>query len=300
MATGRLFEILYYLIDVKQTTAKQLAEHFEVSTRTIYRDLDRLLIAGIPITSIQGSGGGISIDPQYVFDKAVLNHDEQEQILAAIEGLSSLHLQQYQDLLGRMKSIFQKESQDWIEVDFSSWHKEQQIDDLFLKIKEGILKQQAISFDYINVNGESHRYVYPLKLIFKSQAWYLQAYESQRQVYRTYKLKRMKNIEHKDEYFDKSKYNQLPVLHYQEESSCINVVLKFKKYLGSFVYDEFPMSDIEERQDCYIVKSQIESQPWLISFLLSFGSGLEVIEPIELRKQIYEEVRKILELYQQT
>lgn len=299
MAEGRLFEILYYLIDVKQTTAKQLAEHFEVSTRTIYRDLDRLLVAGIPITSTQGMGGGISIDSQFVFDKTLLNHDEQVQILAAIEGLSSLHLQQYQDLLGRMKTIFQKDSLDWIEVDFSSWHKGEQIDDLFLKIKEAIFTEQAISFDYINGNAQlSHRDVYPLKLVFKSQAWYLQAYEYQREVYRTYKLKRMRNIEYKDKSFKKSQFQQLPVLHFQDNSSYIDVVLKFKKYLGSFVYDEFPITDIEEKEEYYIVKSQIESHQWLVSFLLSFGSGVEVIEPIELRKQLYDEARKLLKLYQ--
>ena len=92
MAKGRLFEILYYLIDKKETTANELAEYFEVSVRTIYRDLDRLLVAGIPIITKQGSKGGVSLDKSYVLDKTLLDNHEQEQILLALQSLSSLQL----------------------------------------------------------------------------------------------------------------------------------------------------------------------------------------------------------------
>ena len=87
MAKGRLFEILYYLIDKKETTANELAEYFEVSVRTIYRDLDRLLVAGIPIITKQGSKGGVSLDKSYVLDKTLLDNHEQEQILLALKNI---------------------------------------------------------------------------------------------------------------------------------------------------------------------------------------------------------------------
>ena len=129
MAKGRLFEILYYLIDKKETTANELAEYFEVSVRTIYRDLDRLLVAGIPIITKQGSKGGVSLDKSYVLDKTLLDNHEQEQILLALQSLSSLQLDEYSDLFQRMKNIFQKESHDWIEVDFTSWHQNKEMND---------------------------------------------------------------------------------------------------------------------------------------------------------------------------
>lgn len=300
MASGRLFEILYYLIDVKQTTAPELAEKFEVSVRTIYRDLDRLLVAGIPIETTQGIGGGISIDPHFVLDKTILNNQEQEQILSALQGLSSLHLHEYQDLLGRMQNVFQRNSQDWIEVDFTSWHQDSEMNDKFQQIKEVILKHQVISFDYINVQGEQrHRIVFPLKIFFKGNAWYLQAYEKKRKVYRTYKLTRMHHIDIKDEYFDIETLNdQPPILTYHEETEMIDVVFKFQKYLGSFVYDEFEYKDIEEKEDCYIVTTQVPDHQWFLSFLLSFGSGVEIIEPIELREKLKNEIKRIIKLYE--
>lgn len=302
MTSGRLFEILYYLIDVKQTTASELAEKFEVSVRTIYRDLDRLLVGGIPIETTQGVGGGISIDPHFVLDKTLLNNQEQEQILSALQGLSSLHLHEYQDLLGRMQNVFQKNSQDWIEVDFTSWHQDSEMNIKFQQIKEVILKHQVISFDYVNIRGEqSYRIVFPLKIFFKGNAWYLQAYEKKREVYRTYKLTRMYHIEMKDEYFDiRELNNQPPVLSYHEDIKMIDVVFKFQKYLGSFVYDEFEYKDIEEKDDCYIVTTQVPDQEWFLSFLLSFGSGIEIIEPVKLKEKLKDEIYKMIKLYEQT
>ncbi|WP_028043206.1 helix-turn-helix transcriptional regulator [Candidatus Stoquefichus massiliensis] len=299
MASGRLFEILYYLIDVKQTTAQQLAERFEVSVRTIYRDLDRLLVAGIPIQTSQGVGGGVSIDSHFVLDKTLLNHQEQEQILSALQGLSSLHINEYQDLLGRMQNIFQKNSQDWIEVDFTSWHQDSEMNDKFHQMKEVILKHQIISFDYINIHGEpSHRTVFPLKIFFKGNAWYLQAYEKSRSVYRTYKLTRMHHIDIKENFFDINILEeQPPIRAYHEETCMIGVVFRFQKYLGSFVYDEFEYKDIEEKEDCYIVRTQVPEHQWLLSFVLSFGSGVEIIEPIELREKLKDEIKKIMKLY---
>lgn len=302
MATGRLFEILYYLIDKKQTTAQELADYFEVSVRTIYRDLDRLLVAGIPITTTQGNGGGVSIDDNYVFDKTVLDSHEQEQILSALQGLSSLHLYEYQDLLGRMKTIFQRDSQDWIEVDFTSWHQDDDMNNKFQQMKNVILKHQVITFDYINVQGVlSHRRVYPLKVFFKANSWYLQGYESKRAVYRTYKLTRMHHIEEKDEYFDKHQFTHQPrILNYQEETSLIDVTLKFNKSLGSFVYDEFNYQDITEEQDAYIVKTTVPHHQWFLSFLLSFGSGVEILAPADMRQQMKTEIQEIIKLYKQT
>ncbi len=300
MASGRLFEILYYMLDVKQTTAQELAERFEVSVRTIYRDLDRLLVAGIPIQTFQGAGGGVCIDENFVLDKTVLNTQEQEQILSALQGLSALHLREYQDLLGRMQNIFQQNSHDWIEVDFSSWHQDNEMNKKFQQIKDVILKHQVIAFDYINAQGEqSHRKVYPMKVFFKGNAWYLQAYEMKKSVYRTYKLTRMHHIEQKDEYFDIHQFNQQPPsLNYHEDVSMIDVELKFEKYLGSFVYDEFEYQDIEQMEDSYIVKTKIPHHPWFLSFLLSFGSGVEILQPIALREQLKNELQKLVKVYE--
>lgn len=299
MATGRLFEILYYLMDKKETTANELSEHFEVSVRTIYRDLDRLLVAGIPIITKQGSGGGISLDKSYVLDKTLLDNHEQEQILLALQSLSSLQLDEYSDLFQRMKNIFQKESHDWIEVDFTSWHENKEMNDKFNLLKSVIFKHQVISFQYINGQGEkSYRTVFPIKIFFKASAWYLQAYQPDKAVYRTYKLSRMNDICSFDDYFDIHALTGIPrVFEYHEDVEKIDIILKFQKYLGSFVYDEFPYHDIIEKPAYYLVKTRVPHHQWLLSFLLSFGKGVEIVEPIELKQEYVKEIEDILQLY---
>lgn len=299
MTTGRLFEILYYLMDVKQTTAQQLADHFEVSIRTIYRDIDRLIAAGIPIYTKQGIEGGIILDQNFVLDKTLLDDNDQRQILSALETLSSLHIHTYDELLKRMQIVFQKEKQDWIEVDFSSWQQNLDLTHKFDLIKKAILEHQALSFDYVSSSGkQSHRHVYPLKIFFKGQAWYLHAYDIFKETYRTYKLTRIYHLRELDEFFDNNQFAQKPVMFLRQESmEMIDVVLRFEKYLGSYVYDEFEYEDVFEEEDYYLVKTRIVNEKWLVSFLLSFGSGLEVIEPVSLREQIYNEIIKLNNLY---
>ena len=298
MESGRLFEILYYLMENKQTTAKQLADKFEVSTRTIYRDLDKLLVAGIPIITKQGVDGGVSLDENFVFDKSLLDESQQEQILLALSSLSSLHVSEYQELLKHMQTIFQKESEEWLDVDFSTWHQDQEMNEKFSQLKDAILKHLRITFHYINAQGQkSHRDVFPIKLFYKNNAWYLYGYEVKKADYRTYKLTRIQQLVIKDEQFDRSAFYKEPHLTYEENQTKIDVVLKFQKYLGSFVYDQFSDQDIQEKEDAYWIHTSMPYHPWFLSFLLSFGSGVEIIEPHSLRKEMLHEIQTLLKIY---
>lgn len=298
MESGRLFEILYYLMENKQTTAKQLADKFEVSTRTIYRDLDKLLVVGIPIITKQGVDGGVSLDENFVFDKSLLDESQQEQILLALSSLSSLHVSEYQELLKHMQTIFQKESEEWLDVNFSSWHQDQEMNEKFSQLKDAILKHLRITFHYINAQGQkSHRDVFPIKLFYKNNAWYLYGYEVKKADYRTYKLTRIQQLVIKDEQFDRSAFYKEPHLTYEENQTKIDVVLKFQKYLGSFVYDQFSDQDIQEKEDGYWIHTSMPYHPWFLSFLLSFGSGVEIIEPHSLREEMLHEIHTLLKIY---
>lgn len=294
---GRLFEIIYYLLDKKTTTARELAEYFEVSIRTIYRDIDKLLVAGIPIESTQGKNGGISIDKNYVLDKTLLSSQEQDHILMAIQGMESLKVEDKQ-LTQRMKTLFQKESQDWLDIDFSYWRHDNEIQEKFNQVKIAIFNHYIITFDYINMQGtKSRKKVYPIKIFFKAQAWYLQAFDVDKDAYRTYKLSRIHNLVNTEEVFNKELVDVPSIERYVESTKMIDIVLKFDKIVGSFVYDEFPYQNIEELQDGYLVRTQMPSHSWLISFILSFGSTVEVVEPVSLRNQIIKELSLIKNKY---
>ena len=125
MKINRLFEIIYLLIEKESITAKELAEKFEVSTRTIYRDVEILSLAGIPIYMTKGRGGGISLLPNYILDKTVLTDKERENILSSLRAVQTVDIadsNSKQEIIQKFRSLFGNSYVYWIEVDFSSWH----------------------------------------------------------------------------------------------------------------------------------------------------------------------------------
>ena len=146
MKIDRLFQIIYILLHRKSMTANELAERFNVSTRTIYRDIDALSLAGIPIFTSKGKGGGISLLPGFVLDKSLLSEDEQSEILAALQGLSHMPTTQSEDILTKLSNIFSKNAGNWLEVDFTDWSFTGE--DIWGSFKTAILECRIAEFDY--------------------------------------------------------------------------------------------------------------------------------------------------------
>lgn len=299
MSVSRLFETLYYLVEHKQTTAKELAEYFEVSIRTIYRDLDRLLTAGFPINTVQGNNGGISIDESFVVEKAAFNLKEQEQILTAIQTIEHLQGANQNALVTKLTAIFNQEQRDWIEVDFSTWHQDNKLNHKFDLLKEAIFNNQIVEFNYINSYGEnSKRKVLPNKLFFKSNTWYLQGYCLVKTNYRIFRLTRINDIILTADKFNEEIEIPPSITSYDNHLMMKKVKLKFNKSLGSVVFDEFNKDEILlDQAGNYIVETSVSDNYWLISFILSFGSQIEIIEPVELKEKLLDEIEKIKKLY---
>ncbi len=299
MAVSRLFEILYYLVDHKQTTAKELAEYFEVSVRTIYRDLDRLLVAGIPINTVQGNNGGISIDENFVVEKAVFNPQEQKQILTAIQTIEHLQGTNQNALVTKLTAMFDQEQRDWIEVDFSTWHKANNLNHKFYLLKEAIFNNRIVEFNYVNSYGEnSKRKVLPIKLFFKSNTWYLQGYCLIKTDYRIFKLTRINDLVLTSDVFNEKIKFPPVITSYDNHFMMKKVKLKFNKNLGNVVFDEFNKDEILlDQAGNYIVETDVFDNYWLISFILSFGSQIEIIEPIDLKEKLLDEIEKIKKIY---
>ena len=112
---NRLLEIVYALLRQKTVTAKELAERFNVSQRTIYRDIDTLSLAGIPVYTEKGKNGGISLLPEFVLSKSFLSEQEQNEILSALQGLSNIKTAETNQVLQKLSSIFNKSAANWLE-----------------------------------------------------------------------------------------------------------------------------------------------------------------------------------------
>ena len=145
MQISRLFEIVYILMNKKSTTAKELCEHFEVSQRTIYRDIDTLCQAGIPIYTTKGKGGGIALMDNFVLNKSVLSEQEQNEILAALSGFKVATNTASNQVLHKLGALFGNKSTEWIEVDFSNWNNNEPDKNKFNLIKETILNHKVFT-----------------------------------------------------------------------------------------------------------------------------------------------------------
>lgn len=121
MIESRLLQILFILMEKGSATAPELAEQFEVTPRTIYRDIDALSAAGIPVYAVRGKGGGLFIRETYVLEKALFSEEEQQEILLAVQNLNLTNGGRSRALLSKMNSLFEKKETPWLEIDFSDW-----------------------------------------------------------------------------------------------------------------------------------------------------------------------------------
>jgi predicted DNA-binding transcriptional regulator YafY len=274
------------LLNKKTTTAKELAERFEVSIRTIYRDVDILSSAGIPIYASQGKGRGISLLNDYILNKSILSENEQNEILFALQSLNAMRNSETDRILSKLSSLFNKDTVNWIEVDFTPWGSDKNQSSPFTILKDAILRRHIIEFKYINTSGEkSTRKVEPVKLIFKVHAWYLQGFCLSKKAYRTFKISRMSDVHTTQEKFE-ARVSEAVTENIKEPESQKWIDMRLKIYPpGAYrVYDEFDEKEINQNQDgSFLVETSLPQSDWMFRYLLSFGTDMEVLSPRNIR-----------------
>lgn len=292
MQESRLFKIVYYLLDKGRATAPELAEHFEVSVRTIYRDIDALSGAGIPIYAETGRNGGIYLMQDFVLDKAVLSEKEKQEILLALQSVGIA--QNNDEIMRKLSAVFNLNADNWLEIDFSRWGTPHGDNQKFEQLKFAIIHQKCVKISYASSYEEiTERTVQPLKLLYKSMSWYLKAYCTLKQDYRIFKLTRITNIEVQSDGFS---YKEFPELKISSEQTYKKIVLRFPKEVAYRVYDEFDITQVEiQANGDFIVSTEMPEDAWLIGYLLTFGTQVDIIEPIRLKDVLAEQARKIYE-----
>lgn len=294
MQESRLFKIVYHLLDKGHATAPELARKFEVSVRTIYRDINALSGAGIPIYAETGRNGGIYLMNDFVLDKAVLLETEKQEILAALQALNTAHDFRNNDTLSKLSAIFNVDSESWIEVDFSRWGNKKKDNEKFEMLKKAIIHCKAVKITYASsYEMMSERIIYPLKLSYKSKAWYVKAYCTEKKQYRLFKLTRILNYGIMDEEFSCCPFPEQKDIPLREYNT---ITLRFPEEMAYRVYDEFDYTEVtmQENGDL-LVCAKMPEDAWLISFLLAFGTQVEVIEPSYLKEILAEQAKLIYE-----
>lgn len=296
MKDNRLFRILYYILEKEKVTANELAEKFEVSVRTIYRDIDSISSVGVPIFTTQGKGGGIKIDNEYILNKSLFDANEKEQIIAALQGLEKTNKAYKSELITKLSALFKIKNSNWIEIDFTSWGSNNTYQDLFNTLKIAIINKNIISFSYNSSKAEKiNRRVKPIRLLFKEQDWYLYAFCLLRNDFRYFKLSRIKDLEVLAINYEDN-FENIVLKREIKYENTVNIKLKFNKSVAFRVYDEFK-AIVEDKKGNLYVEIKIPNNYKLYNYIFSFGANVEILEPKEIRNQFKNMINKIAKKY---
>ena len=300
MQMNRLFEIVYVLMNKKSVTAGELAERFGVSQRTIYRDIDILSLAGIPLYTSKGKGGGIRMIENFVLDTFFLSDKDQNAILTALQGLAAVRTEDSAEVLGKLSALFNKNVTGWLDVDFSDWSFSN--GELFNILKTAILEHHVVEFDYFSTFGEcTRRRVEPGQLWFKHRAWYLKGFCLTRNDMRVFKLARMRDVAMCEELFEPRDWGvcaEVPRPDVSHIKKVVALKMRIAPEMTYRVYDEFGDDQIVKKADgSFEVSVCWDEDDWVYGFLLSFGESLEVLEPPHIRDVIREKALQMAEKY---
>ena len=302
---SRLLSMVYLLMNKETVTAKELAERFEVSVRTVYRDVETLSMAGIPVYTRTGRNGGISLTEQFVLNKMLVTKEDQEQILAALASLKETGAGREDETLEKLGAFFQAEPPNWVSIDFSDWSGRRK--EMFEEIREAILSHTVLSFDYYGQYGEmTRRIVEPMQLLFKDYTWYLRAFCREREDMRQFKILRMKRMTMLEEKFTPRQIefreeNQEEIAKDQQQVGgevFPQISLWIDKKEAYRVYDRFEEEEITVLPDGnFKIQMNCIMDDWVYGMILSFGPSAKVLEPETVRTEIKKRIHEMGEKY---
>ena len=290
MKAGRLLGILHYLLAHGRTPARILAQRFEVTERTILRDMDDLSEFGMPVYAIQGQGGGWEIDRRYVLPAGLLQEQEQSQILAALEAS-----QADAGLLDKLRAHFKgsQKADHWLLVDQTTWHQSPHLSRDFDWLKQAILERHLVTFRYCSNQGSwSQRQVEPARLVLKHYRWYLYAWCRERQAFRYFKLSRMQDLQVLAQGLD-ADYSHLDLPQTLFESDLSPVSLRFDDQVAYRVYDDFAGLAVKDDQGGLLVQTQLPINQDLVAYLLSYGAHVQVLAPQSLAQAVQHQIKEM-------
>lgn len=308
MKMERLIAIITILAERKRIRAKELAEMFEVSKRTIYRDIETINLAGIPIFSTSGSHGGFQIIDQYKMDKKIFTTSDIVALLIGIESLATLPINQKMlPTLAKLKSLIPHEANQEIQnrstqiaIDLAPWMESKPIQFFFDTIKDALERRLIITFIYYDrYNEKSSRSIEPYRLILKENHWYVQGYCHTRKDFRLFKLSRISDLKITSSSFS---VRELPTQYDSFSKKAtehqIPVTLKINKAIMDQIMDNCSEDCILEEGDSYfIVQIPFIPGPFSYSIILSFGDQCECLDPKEFREEIARQVHQLSQIY---
>lgn len=299
MKIDRLIGILTILLQNNKVTANMLAERFEVSRRTIMRDIETLCQAGIPIITAPGGNGGISVMEGYKINKNVLTSDELQTLIAALKGIDSVSksssLERLLLKLAPDKNAVLSLSEN-IVIDLSSHYKDSLSEKISI-IKEAITERRIITFDYYYNKGDTRRSIEPYFIEFRWSSWYVFGWCLNRQDFRRFKLNRLWELTVTDQ---KYSLRTVPIDKTTASDAfpdTYNIQILFDKSVRFRLIDEYGLNCYEETENGLLFSMGFTNLEYAISWILGFGDKAEVISPLSFRNEIAKTIKNLVKIY---
>lgn len=298
MTIDRLIGILAVLLREGQVTAGSLADRFEVSVRTIRRDIDRLCQAGIPLRTARGAGGGVSIMEGYDLDRTVLTDADRGAILAGLRSLDSVSgTGYYRQLMEKLPRPDAGSGDDCVVIDLASWYGPALAPRL-AALKEACARRRLARFTYCAPGGESVRTVEPDKLVFRWTSWYLHGWCRDRGDWRLFKLNRMLALEILEETFS-PRPAPWPIAPAERVyPGRLQAAIRFAPSARWRLVDEYGADSFRPQRDGSLLFCRgFPDQEELVRWVLSFGEAAEILSPESARRALGELGKKMWEKY---
>lgn len=309
MKIDRLFSIIMILLEKERVGAQELADLFEVSPRTIYRDIDSINLAGIPVRSIPGVGGGFEIMPNYKVDKKVFSPSDLSALLIGLSSISDIiRGDELVHAMAMIKSFIPTDKVKDIEIktnqiliDLSPWVGNKSIQPNLEIIKTALHENRLLTFDYSAHHGKkTSRIVEPYQLVLKNGHWYFHGYCHKKNDYRLFKLSRITKLKIKEETFVQKKY-QKPILDIENigDTSQTRIKIRIHKSIMDRVLDLCSFEDFSlDGKEHYIVNFPFVENEYCYDILLGFGDKCECLEPLHVREKMKHKIHTMAEIYE--
>ena len=311
MKIDRLLGILSILVNTDRITIQELAERFEVSKRTIFRDLDTLDKSGIPIVTYSGVGGGVSVVEGYKFKKGIFSRNDIKNIFTALSGLMSIN--RNDDLVNLMAKIIPEESKNMYSesdylIDLSSWFQDSIIQEKIAHIHEAIENRKCICIEYISKASRKMRIIHPYKLVFKQSYWYLYGFCEENNEFRLFKINRIVSYEILNKNFNCRLIEKIDfrndfgagLFYLQEDSKALyDVTLEYDSINEFFLTDKIDAQFFKRKigEDKGNIIFQVSDLDWTTDLVITMMDKVKVISPLQLKEKVKLRIKRMNEIY---
>ena len=308
MRIDRMLSMTVMLLNRERVTAREMSERFEVSVRTIYRDLEAMDLAGIPIVSYPGGGGGYSLLESYTLDRQLLSYEGMLAILTALRGINtSLADSKLDETIEKVSALIPQdrrgeagERPDRFRIDLSPWGMRDEERARLRIIRQAMDTNTVISFAYRNGSGAHlRRSVEPHTLVYKGSGWYLLAFCRLRSAFRLFRISRMRELRGEHQRFTPRGDADSALEENWIEAQSTEFLVRFRESTRQLVEEYFSDAELTTEGDgCFIARFSLPENEWVYAMLLGYGDQAEVLEPARVRRLIAERAKKTADLYE--